>query len=80
MTQPQGGTRLAPGPVKLSANLPYETVVTLKGLAERRGTTQTEVLRRAIALEKWFEDEVFSKGAKVLVEGEDGTMREVVFR
>ncbi len=51
----------------------------LSTLAERKGTTMSEVLRDAIALERWF-DETRRAGNKVLVEQPDGSIREVVPR
>lgn len=51
----------------------------LNTLAERKGTTMSEVLRDAIALERWF-DETRREGSKVLVEQPDGSIREVVPR
>jgi len=51
----------------------------LNALAERRGKTMSEVLRDAIALERWF-DQTRREGSKVLVEKPDGSMREVVPR
>lgn len=51
----------------------------LSTLAERKGKTMSEVLRDAIALERWFEDTTRA-GSKVLVEQPDGSIREVVPR
>jgi len=51
----------------------------LNTLAERRGKTMSEVLRDAIALERWF-DETNREGNKVLVEQPDGRIREIVPR
>jgi hypothetical protein len=51
----------------------------LNRLAERKGKNMSEVLRDAIALERWF-DETRSSGSKVLVEQPDGRIREVVPR
>jgi hypothetical protein len=51
----------------------------LNTLAERKGKTMSEVLRDAIALERWFDD-ARSSGSKVLVEQPDGRIREVVPR
>jgi len=48
----------------------------LEELARRQGGTKADVLRRAIALEEWF-DETKQRGGRVLVE-EDGQTREVV--
>lgn len=65
--------------IKLSANLPVEVAEALRELAERRQTTMTEVLRHAISLEKWVQDQV-DQGSKFLVEDKSGRTREVVFR
>lgn len=51
----------------------------LSALAERKGKTMSEILRDAIALERWF-DETRREGSKVLVEQTDGKVREVVPR
>lgn len=51
----------------------------LSTLASTKGTTMSEVLRDAIALERWF-DETRRAGSKVLVEQPDGSIREVVPR
>jgi predicted transcriptional regulator len=64
--------------VKVSVNLPSEDVAALKELAAKRKTTVKEVLRRAIASEKFFEDET-SQGGRVLIERGKKT-REVVFK
>jgi predicted transcriptional regulator len=63
---------------KVSLNLPEEDVEVLRQLAEKRKTTLTQVLRRAIASENYFDEEV-AKGAKILLEKDD-RLREVVFR
>ena len=53
----------------------YET---LSELAEAKGTSMAEVLRAAIALEKWFAATT-SQGGRVLVE-RDGKTMEVIPR
>lgn len=50
----------------------------LQALASRSGRTISEVIRDAIGLAKWFQDEIDS-GSRILVE-RDGTAREVIFR
>ena len=52
---------------------------TLESLAERKGKTISQVLRDAIALEKWFQD-VLDTGGRVLVESSMGVVREVIPR
>jgi predicted transcriptional regulator len=65
--------------VKTSLNLPEAAVRALKEIAERRGTTMAEVVRQAIATEKFLVDEV-EKGNKILIEDQDKSLRQVVFR
>jgi predicted DNA-binding protein len=50
----------------------------LDTLAKRQGKTKAEVLRDAIALERWF-DEVRREGNRVLIE-RDGEVREIIPR
>jgi hypothetical protein len=54
----------------------YNDVVRLAAL---KGKTMSEVLRDAIALERWFQD-TLDAGCKVLVETPEGRIREVVPR
>lgn len=65
--------------IKMSVNLPAETVQALKDLAEKRNTTMTEVLRQAIGTEKYLEQVSDDKG-KILVEDKKGRVRQLVFR
>lgn len=69
----------AAGIVKLSANLPEKTIALLRQLADKRGTTMTEILRRAIETEGFLED-VISNNGKILVEDADKKLKQVVFR
>ena len=55
--------------VKVSVNLPEETVETLRALAKKRGITMTEALRKAIANEKFLND-AKDEGAKILIQDE----------
>lgn len=48
----------------------------LQELADKSGTSMSEVLRQAIALKKWWE-EVHKEGSRILIE-RDGDIREVV--
>ena len=54
-----------------------EATAVLDELAAKQGTTKSDVIRRAIALQKWFE-ETRDAGSKVLVELPDGRQREIV--
>ena len=65
--------------VKISANLPKDTLEQLRWIASQRGTTMSEVLRRAVEHEAFFFDQI-SKGGKVLHEDASGTIRQVVIR
>jgi predicted DNA-binding protein len=62
---------------KTSVNLPQEAVDALKEMADKKGTSQAEILRRAISTEKFLNDTMAQKG-KILIQLPDGTMRELV--
>jgi predicted transcriptional regulator len=49
----------------------------LEEIAERTGKSIPEILRDAIALEKWYEDAIRG-GARVLVERDNGQLHELV--
>lgn len=65
--------------IKVSVNLTPEEVETLKRIAERRGISMTEVIRRALAMEK-FIDESSAAGEKILVQSSDKSMRQLLIR
>lgn len=65
--------------IKMSVNLSADVVKALKELAEKRGTTMTEVLRRAIGTEKFIE-KANEDGGKILLEDKKGRVRQLVFR
>jgi len=69
-----------PNIVKISVNLTVDAVEALKDLAAKRGTTVTDVLRRAISTEKYIDHVQRDEGAKVLVEDKKGKIRELVFQ
>jgi hypothetical protein len=64
--------------VKISANLPAATIEQLKKIAEQQGITMTEALRQAIST-KSFLNEQSAKGAKILVEEKDKSLKQVVW-
>jgi predicted transcriptional regulator len=66
-------------PVKLSVNLPDETVELLKKLAEKRGTTMTQVLKEAVATENFLDNET-RQGKKILIEEPDKTLHRLIFK
>lgn len=51
----------------------------LQEIARNRGKTKAEVLRDAIALERWF-DEARREGARLLIERPNGELRELIPR
>jgi predicted transcriptional regulator len=54
-----------------------EATAVLDELATKQGATKSDIIRKAIALQRWFE-ETREAGAKVLVELPDGRLREIV--
>lgn len=56
---------------RVTVNLSEEAVKSLEALANKRGITMTEALRKAIATEKFLADEV-AEGSKVLIKSKDG--------
>lgn len=54
-----------------------EATAILDELAKRQNSTKAEVIRKAIALEKWFNDTT-ANGSKIVVEAPDGKLREVI--
>lgn len=67
------------GTVKVTFNLPAEEVAVMKSLAQRHSTTNTAVLRRALALEA-FVANVIRDGGVILVRNRDGAISEVFIR
>lgn len=65
--------------IKVSMNLPRQIVAAVEELAHRRGTTKTEVVRRAISTEKFLQDQIDRK-AKILIEDSDDRVRELIFQ
>lgn len=62
---------------RLSVNVAPDVGEAIDVLAKRHGTTITDVIRRAISIYKYIDDET-AHGAKILVE-KNGTLREVKF-
>lgn len=57
---------------KLNVNINDETAAALKDLADRRQITVTEVVRRAVSVYKFIEDEVGDGQAKLKLVKPDG--------
>jgi len=64
--------------VKVTVNLPAPAVEALEGLAAKRETTKTEILRHAISLEQQLDHEI-DQGARILIE-KDGKFSELIVR
>jgi hypothetical protein len=67
-----------PKVIKVTVNLSEEVVNALRELAQKNGVTVTEQLRRAISTEKWLDE--IRDTHKVLLENQQGRVREVVFK
>lgn len=64
--------------VRLNVNLNHETADAIKELAEERGISVTEAVRRAISLYKYVEDQT-NEGRKIQVADRSGkTVSELV--
>lgn len=63
--------------VRVNANFSPESYEVLSEIAKRRGKSLSEVLRDAIAFEKWYQDTV-DEGGHVLVERGNRRPRELV--
>lgn len=70
---------MAEDTVKISANLPQGTYDLMRWIASERGTTLTEVLRRAVQHEAFILD-VQKEGGKLLTEDGNGRINQVVIR
>jgi hypothetical protein len=64
--------------VTVTFNLPAEEYQALEALAAQRSVPVTQVIRQAIATERFLADQL-DQGARILVETSDGKVREVVF-
>jgi hypothetical protein len=62
---------------RLSVNVAPDVGDAIDQLAKRHGTTITDVIRRAVSIYKYIDDET-TVGARILVE-DKGTIREVKF-
>ena len=68
---------MAAAVTKLTVNLPDDVVNGLKEYAGKRGISMTEALRQMIVRGLYFDEEVNS-GSKLLIEGPNKNLREVV--
>lgn len=65
--------------VKTSMTLPEQSIETLRELSKATGTSMAEVVRRAVATEKFLRDTV-SEGSKILIKDKDSSLRELILR
>jgi predicted transcriptional regulator len=66
--------------VKVTVNLPRELANELRQLAEREHKTFTQVLKEAISLKLFVDDEVVAQKRKLLIENADKSIERIVFR
>jgi hypothetical protein len=71
--------RLVEGNAKLTVALPVEAIDTVEKLAKESQKTKTQVLREAIALKAFIEQERAQPGTRILIE-RDGEIRPLIFR
>lgn len=64
--------------VKVSMNLPPDDVKTIDEIARRDHITKTDVVRRAISVERFIQ-ELKAENARLAVYRPDGTVERVVF-
>lgn len=72
--QPTGGTEKK---VRMNVTFGPRTYSILEDLAVTSLSTKADVIRDALSLKQWVES-VQDEGGKLLVEGKDGQIREVV--
>jgi hypothetical protein len=64
---------------RINAIFPASEMLTLEKLARDQGKSKKEVIRDAIAMERWYW-EARKEGAKIFVEMNDGRIKELVPR
>lgn len=64
---------------RLTLRLSGEVLEAIRKIAERRGLTTMEFVRRAIGTEL-FLNEALARGERILIEGRDGRVREIELR
>jgi Ribbon-helix-helix protein, copG family len=66
--------------VKTSMNLPEDSLKTLRKLADDSNVTMAEVIRRAVATERFLRETIAS-GGKILIKDKNGdSLRELLIR
>jgi hypothetical protein len=69
----------APALVKTTLNLPADELQILKELASSRHSSVSDVIRRAIVLEKLL-DEATRNGGKILIDQPDQPIKQLILR
>jgi hypothetical protein len=64
---------------RVNVNLDPKTLQSLQWIAQKRGISMTEVIKRAIDLEGFVLSEN-EQGSRLLIERQDGQLREVLVR
>ena len=65
-------------PVKLTVNLPEDTVAAVQKIARENNLTMTEALRQLLDSQTYLHNEI-RKGSKVVLETPDDRLRELLF-
>lgn len=66
--------------VRTSMNLPQQSIDTLRELAAETGSSMAEVVRRAVATEKFLRT-TFAEGSKILIKDKNSdSLRELLIR
>jgi predicted DNA-binding protein len=67
--------------VKTSINLPQEAIEAVRDIAKRTGSSMGDVIRQAIATEKYLQ-ETTARGGKILIKEkeDDSTLKELLIR
>lgn len=63
--------------VRLNVNINEDVRDALQDLATRRGATVTEIVRRAVSVYKFVEDEIVDGGSELVIKDADGSYREL---
>ncbi len=66
------------GKTRLIVSLPDEDIETIVNIAQKTGLTKTDVIRRAIALEKAYVEKTCA-GCRFIIEEPDNTQKVIAF-
>ena len=74
---PEKSARKEKSSHRVNVDFSNDAYEVLTNIAQRKGQTVSGVLRDALALEKLYEETILENG-RILVEREDGSLREVI--